>query len=52
MDISFNSRYLIDISSQIENETIIMYLKESGSPVLIKDLSDKLSFHVIMPMKI
>ena len=52
MDISFNSRYLIDISSQIENETIMMYLKESGSPVLIKDLSDKLSFHVIMPMKI
>ena len=52
MNVSFNSRYLIDIASQIENETIIMNLKEAGSPVLIRDLSDKLSFHVVMPMKI
>ncbi len=52
MNISFNSRYIIDIASQIEHETIIVNLKEAGSPVLIKDLSDKLSFHVVMPMKI
>jgi hypothetical protein len=29
-----------------------MNLKDPGSPVLIKDLSDKSSFYVIMPMKI
>ena len=52
MNISFNSRYLIDISSQIENEIIVISLKDSGSPVLIKDPSDKNSFHVVMPMKI
>ncbi len=52
MSISFNSRYLIDIASQIENETIILNLKDSASPVVIKDLSDKNSFHVVMPMKI
>ena len=52
LDISFNSRYLIDIASQIENETIIINLKDPGSPVLIRDLSDKNSFHVVMPMKI
>ena len=52
MSISFNSKYLIDIASQIEDETIVMNLKEPGSPVLIKDLSDKYSFHVVMPMKI
>ena len=52
MDVSFNSKYLIDIASQIEDETIVMNLKEPGSPVLIKDLSDKYSFHVVMPMKI
>ncbi len=50
--ISFNSRYLIDIVSQIENEFININLKDAGSPALIKDLSDKNSFHVIMPMKI
>ena len=52
MDISFNSRYLIDITSQIENNLIIINLKDAASPVLIKDLSDKNSFHVVMPMKI
>jgi len=50
--ISFNSRYLTDIASQIENETIIIYLKDPGSPVLIKDPLEKNSFHVVMPMKI
>ena len=52
MSVSFNSKYLIDISSQIEDETIVMNLKEAGSPVLIRDLSDKNSYHVVMPMKI
>jgi len=52
MNISFNSRYLLDIASQIENDSIIIDLKDSGSPVLIKDLSDKNSFYVVMPMKI
>ena len=52
LNISFNSRYLTDITSQIENETIIINLKDAGSPVLINDFSDKNSFHVVMPMKI
>jgi len=52
MSISFNSRYLIDIASQIEDDSIVISLKDGGSPVLIQDLSDKNSFHVVMPMKI
>ena len=52
MSISFNSRYLIDLTSQIDNDSIVINLKDPGSPVLIKDLSDKNSFHVVMPMKI
>ena len=52
MSISFNSRYLIDITSQIEDDSIVINLKDANSPVLIRDLSDKSSFHVVMPMKI
>jgi DNA polymerase-3 subunit beta len=52
LNISFNSRYLTDIVSQIENESIVINLKDPGSPVLINDFSDKNSFHVVMPMKI
>jgi len=52
IDISFNSRYLIDIADQIENESIYINFKDASSPVLIKDFSDKNSFYVVMPMKI
>ena len=52
LNISFNSRYLTDITAQIENESIVINLKDAGSPVLINDFSDKNSFHVVMPMKI
>jgi DNA polymerase III subunit beta len=52
MTISFNSKYLIDIASEIEDQKLKMNLKDSTSPVLIEDLADKNSFYVIMPMKI
>ncbi len=52
LNISFNSKYLTDIASQIENEFISISFKDAGSPVLINDLSDNNSFHVVMPMKI
>ena len=52
MNVSFNSKYLIDIISQINNDSVVINLKDPGSPVLIKDLLDKNSFHVVMPMKI
>ena len=51
LDISFNPRYLIDVASNLEGNKIEIYLKESGSPALIKDPSDFDSIYVIMPMK-
>ena len=52
LNISFNSKYLIDIASQIEAKNLMMNFKDSVSPVLIEDDSDKNSYYVIMPMKI
>ena len=52
LSISFNSKYLIDIASEIEDNKLKMNLKDSSSPVLIQDNSDKNSYYVIMPMKI
>ena len=52
LNISFNSKYLIDIASEVENESLKINLKDSVSPVLIEDGSDKNSYYVIMPMKI
>jgi DNA polymerase-3 subunit beta len=52
LNISFNSKYLIDIISEVEDKNLKMNLKDSVSPVLIEDASDKNSYYVIMPMKI
>ena len=52
LTISFNSKYLLDIASEVDNKNLKLNLKDSTSPVLIEDLSDKNSFYVIMPMKI
>ncbi len=51
LEISFNSRYLIDVASQLDGEKIELFLNDSGSPALIKDPSDFDSIYVIMPMK-
>ena len=52
LNISFNSKYLIDIASEIEDKDLKINLKDAVSPVLIEDASDKNSYYVIMPMKI
>ena len=52
LNISFNSKYLTEIASEVEDKKIKMNFKDSISPVLIEDISDKNSYYVIMPMKI
>ena len=52
LNISFNSKYLIDIASEVEDKNLKINLQDSVSPVLIEDASDKNSYYVIMPMKI
>ena len=51
LEISFNSRYLIDVASQLDGEKIEIFLNDTGSPALIKDPSDFDSIYVVMPMK-
>ena len=52
LTVGFNSRYLLDIASEIKDKKLVMNLNDSVSPVLIQDNSDKNSYFVIMPMKI
>ena len=51
LEISFNSRYLIDVASQLEGDKIEIFFNDSGSPALIKDPGDFDSIFVVMPMK-
>ena len=51
LEISFNSRYLIDVASQLNGGRVEIFLNDSGSPALIKDPGDFDSIFVVMPMK-
>jgi DNA polymerase-3 subunit beta len=51
LEISFNSRYLIDVASQLDGEKIEIFFNDTGSPALIKDPADFDSIYVVMPMK-
>ena len=52
MTVSFNSKYLTDVASEVEDKNLKINLKDPISPVLIEDMSDKNSYYVVMPMKI
>ncbi len=51
LEISFNSRYLIDVASQLDGDKIEIFFNDQGSPALIKDPGDFDSIFVVMPMK-
>ena len=52
LEIGFNSRYLLDITSQIEGEGCRIALSDSASPTVIQDLGDNASLYVIMPLRV
>jgi len=51
LEISFNSRYLLDIASQLDGDSVEIFFNDTGSPALIKDPGDFDSIFVVMPMK-
>jgi DNA polymerase-3 subunit beta len=52
LDIGFNSRYLLDIASQLEGEAAVLKLADPGSPTLIQDRSNTGALYVLMPMRV
>ncbi len=52
LDIGFNSRYLLDIASQLDGEVAVLKLADPGSPTLIQDKDAKGALYVLMPMRV
>jgi DNA polymerase-3 subunit beta len=52
IDIGFNSRYLLDIASQLDGEVAVLKLADPGSPTLIEDKDAKGALYVLMPMRV
>ncbi len=52
IEIGFNARYLLDITSQIEGEGCRIILADSAAPTIIQDNSDPSSLYVLMPLRV
>ena len=52
LEIGFNARYLLDISSQLESETAHFLLADPGSPTMVRDAGDDSALYVLMPMRV
>ncbi|HZH28786.1 MAG TPA: DNA polymerase III subunit beta [Azospirillaceae bacterium] len=52
MEIGFNSRYLLDITQQIEGETASFALADAASPTVVRDVADASALYVLMPMRV
>ena len=52
MEIGFNAKYLLDVAGQIEGESALFELADSGSPTLVRDESDEHALYVLMPLRV
>ena len=52
IDIGFNSRYLLDVASQIKSDAVVFNLADAGSPTIVRDPGDDQALYVLMPMRV
>lgn len=52
LEIGFNSKYLLDIASQIESGQAEFHLADSASPTIVRDADDASALYVLMPMRV
>jgi DNA polymerase-3 subunit beta len=52
LEIGFNARYILDMSTQIDGEEMEFAVADSGSPTLVRDPKDDSALYVLMPMRV
>ena len=52
LEIGFNSRYLLDITQQIEGDSAQFGLADAASPTIVRDTADASALYVLMPMRV
>lgn len=52
IEIGFNSRYLLDIASQINGDVARLDFADAVSPTILRDLGDDRALYVLMPMRV
>lgn len=52
LEIGFNARYLLDITSHLDGEEARFLLADSGAPTIVQDAKDDAALYVLMPMRV
>lgn len=52
LEIGFNSRYLLDIMSQIEGSAARLSMADTASPAIIRESADDTAVYVLMPVRV
>ncbi|MEM9840120.1 MAG: DNA polymerase III subunit beta [Pseudomonadota bacterium] len=52
IEIGFNARYLLDITSQIDGEAATFAFADTASPTVITDADDPHALYVLMPLRV
>lgn len=52
LEIGFNAKYLLDVTSQIEGRDATLFLDGPAAPALVKDSEDAHSLFVLMPLRV
>ena len=52
LEIGFNSKYLLDITRQIEGDQAQFTLADAASPTIVRDSADASALYVLMPMRV
>lgn len=52
LEIGFNAKYLLDVTTQIEARDVHFHLSDPASPALVKDPEDPGALFVLMPLRV
>ncbi|HBH26263.1 MAG TPA: DNA polymerase III subunit beta [Rhodospirillaceae bacterium] len=52
MEIGFNAKYLLDITTRVEGEKIRMDFGDPSAPTLLRDADDEAALYVLMPLRV
>src|SRR5215218_5641081 len=52
LEIGFNARYLMDILSEIDGDTVEVHLADAAAPTLLRENDKSNALYVLMPMRV
>ena len=52
IEIGFNSKYLLEMINQLNEEKLVLEFSDSTSPLIVKESSGNDLIYVLMPMRV